>query len=257
MKPMISKIILLLILAVSLSVAAWPAQSLAIDRNPTATATEKNQTAFCNQLTTISDRITGRMTEKESRINNRQDIRLTNLADKRGERIQKRTENRAYWDSIRAAKYTVLEAKAKTDEQKQAVVAFKDTIETAIKTRRDTIDAAIAQFKKDLDSLIATRQSSVDQAVARYKNSVNTAIAKAQSDCSSATVPSTVRTELKNSLLAARTTLQSDRATIDKVADNIDSLITARKVAVDAARTVYRTSHQTAADILKQAFKTS
>lgn len=252
---MIFKSILLAILAISLPITAYPQPSFAGSQKTNTAATEKVQTAFCDKLTTIADKIIGRMAEKENKINNRQDTRLTNLADKRDARSQKRVENRVYWDNIRAAKYTVLETKAKTDSQKQAVATYKNTIEAAVKTRRDTIDAAIAQFKKDLDNLIATRQTSVDQAVARYKNSVNTAIAKAQSDCSNAAVPSTVRAELKDSLLAARTTLQSERTAIDKVADNIDSLITARKTAVQAAWTIYKNSHQAAADTLKQAFR--
>lgn len=257
MKPMISKSISLVILATSLSVTAFPRQSFAVSQKTTNTTTENIKTTFCDKLTTVADKITNRMAEKESKINDRQDTRLTNLSAKRDERLQKRAENRTYWDNVRAAKYVLLEAKAKTEGQKQAVATYKSTIETAVKTRCDAINAAVAQFKKDLDSLIATRQSSIDQAVARYKNSVNIAIAKAQSDCSITAIPLTVRTELKDSLLTARTTLQSDRTAIDKVADNIDSLIAARKAAVSATWTVYKTSLKAARDTLKQAFKTN
>ena len=250
MKPMISKYLLFIALLVILA----PSQSLAINREGVKEIqTEKFQGAICSKLTTISTTITNRMTAKEGKVNERQNTWLMNLKTKRDQRKTKLEEHRIYWDDIRTKKYTELEAKASTDEQKQAVTTFQNTVEAAVKTRREAIDAAITQFQADVDALVTARQSSVDQSVEKYKNSVQTALSKAQTDCAAGTDPVTVRVELKSNLDNARTTLQTDRSNIDKVSDSITTAVATRKASFEAAWTTFKVALKAAQDTLKQA----
>lgn len=242
----------------SLITILMPSLTLAVNRKKaSAIKTEKVQGAICNKLTTASTTIVGRMTTKEGKITKRQDTRLANLKTKRDERKTKLEEHRVYWDNIRTKKYAELMNKATTDEQKQAVTTFQNIVEAAVKTRREDIDAAITQFQKDVNNLVSARQTAVDQAVEKYKNSVQTALSQAQSDCAAGADPATVRTELKTSLETARTTLQTNRINIDKVSDGIETAITTRKAAVQAAWATFKTTLNEAKEKLKKSFSES
>jgi hypothetical protein len=212
----------------------------------------KNTEEFCSKFSekasTIAERLAERQTkvtnfinEHESSLGERRDNRDANLADLRSKADQKRSE----W-------YVRLQDRADTDAQKDAVLKFKQTVEDAVDTRRETVNDAIAAFRNGVDTAIAGRKDDMKSARDKFKTSVDAAVAKVKTDCDNGETTVTIRSNFKTSLQMAREALKTDKNNVDKVGAQVKALADGRSAIVKKAIADFNAALQKALADLKQ-----
>lgn len=216
--------------------------------------TNQGAKGFCTQLSTISSNIEQRLADRDSKLEAKRAEIQSRIEERRSERDARLVAMRTKWDANRAKHFAKLEERAQTDEQKQAVVAFTGAVNAAIAARRATVDTAIQNFRDGVGGLITSRKTSVDAAITTFKNSVQLALEKAQSDCASGVSPITVRKNLLADLKAAQEKFVSDKQDIEKMEDPTESLIAARKEAIEKAIDDFKATVEQARVDLKAAF---
>ncbi len=212
---------------------------------------------ICLRIDELSEKIDGGINQKEEKIEVMIEERLQNKEINRNNRDEKLIEFRSKADEWREANYKKLEAKAVNDEQKEAVEKFKETIETAVNVRRGVIDLTIDTFRDGVDRAIADHKTSVEEVKSAYRESVKAAFEKAKSDCDAGVSATTVRTNLKTSLQAARGQLKEDKAGAAKFSESMKTLIAAKKAAFEKAIADFKAEVQTAVAELKKSFPES
>lgn len=209
---------------------------------------------FCSRIAQYALQIDQNLANRQAKLHAAQQNRLTNLQNRDNNNDTKLADLRKQWDQNRDQQFAKLEARATTDAQKQAVQTFETTIRAAITARRSAIDAAIETFRTGLAQVLTQRQTKVATAISSFQTSVDAAINKAKSDCGSGMDPKTVRAAFIASLKTARTQFQTDRQAIDKLATNVQPLVTARRTAIEAAVQTFKTAAEQARTALKTAF---
>lgn len=220
----------------------------------TGTTTSRLGEAFCSRLTTFNTAKETKLAEWDNKLSAKRAEREGIIEKRHAERDIKLAEKRADLDSRRLAGYEKLLGKATTDEQKAAVEKFKLSIEAAVVVRRSAIDVAVTDFRTGIDKAIADRKAGMDAALATFKASIKTAEAKAAADCAAGVDPVTVRTNLKNSIAAARDKFKTDREAVVKVSDQVKALNTVRKAAFDKAFADFKATVELARNELKAVF---
>lgn len=212
---------------------------------------------ICIRIDELSGNTEERIKQKEERVEARINEGFANAEKNRKERSGKLTEFRMKADEWRKENYEKMEAKAETDEQKEAVKKFKETVEAAVESRRVAIDVAINAFRGGVDKAIADHKSAVQETKNAYRESVKTAYEKARNDCESGVDEKTVRANLHSSLQAARGKLKEDRAGVTKFRDAMKDLIAARKTAFEKSITDFKAAMKAAVEELKRSFPES
>ncbi len=215
---------------------------------------EEKAKGYCARLSTLSSNIDQRIANRDSRLEAKRTEIANRIETRQGERDARILEKRAKWDANRAEHFAKLEERAQTDEQQQAVVAFKETINASIATRRAAIDEAIQDFREGVKEAIASHKLSVDTVVSTFRNSIQSAFGKATSDCENGVDPRTARENLRADLRAAREKLASDRQEIEKLKTPKETLIAARREAIKKAIEDFKSELESARADLKAVF---
>jgi hypothetical protein len=208
---------------------------------------------FCERISTFSQTIDQRISSHDLKLEEKRTDILNKIADARKERDTKFNETIQKWDKNRDEHFAKMLGKAVNDQQKQAILAFKETVQTAILNRRTAIRAAIETFRDGVSATVLTRKTAVNGADTTYKNALQTALTKAQDDCKNGVSPATVRTNLKNDIQAAKDKFITDRQSIEKTETDMQSLIDSKKAAIAKANADF----QAAMDKANADFKTA
>jgi Na+-translocating ferredoxin:NAD+ oxidoreductase RNF subunit RnfB len=214
----------------------------------------KNTEEFCSKFSDTEADITKRLGEQQTKVTGYLDEHKDTLKENRDVRDADLDGNRDKADQRREEWYARLEDKADSDTEKDAVVVFKQTIESAVDTRREAVDTAIEAFRKGVDDAIAGRKSSMQSTRDDFKTAVETAIAKVKTDCDNGEKTATIRSSFKASLKAAREKLSTDKKDVDKVGKQVKALAEVRRVAVKKALDQFEVTRQAAIATLKDAF---
>ena len=207
--------------------------------------------AFCTtNLTPVTSKITSATTTAYEKLETDENQRITNIDSDAANVQTKIATSRAGWDTKRQTAYSTLSSKATAAEQ-PAVIAFENSVNDAVTTRRAAVDAADNAFKQSLLNAVNTRQTQIKTAATTYDNAVQNALTHAAASCIAGTKPATVRLTLQASLKTARTNLASARTASDKVGGNLDSLKATRRAAVAAADATFKTTTDAARATLK------
>jgi hypothetical protein len=209
---------------------------------------------ICLRIDEISSKTKENVSQKEEGINARIQNKLQEMDQNREKRDNELAEFRTNADEWRDKNYQLLEGKATTDEQKQAVEKFKTAVETAVKIRRESIDTAIDNFRDGVDKARTDHKSSLEGAMNSYQNAVQTAFEKAKNDCENGVDEKTVRTTLRTSLESSKGQLREDKAGVTKFRDTMKVLIDAKKTAFEKAISDFKTAMKAATGDLKKAF---
>jgi hypothetical protein len=240
-----SKKIVSAILGASMSIAAF---------SPIlASAQVRDNVGFCAQIDTITSNIDQRMADRTAKLNTARANVKSQLSAKKTARDTKLAQSRAKWDQNRTEQYAKLESKAATDVQKQALVSFKTSVNTAISTRRAAVDSASLAYRQGLAAALNARMSAVDAAMTTFKNAEAQAVAKAKADCAAGVKSADVRTAFRASMKAAQDTFQNSRKAIDNVKPTIDALQKTRNDAVKKAISDFESAMDKARRDLKAA----
>lgn len=214
----------------------------------------KNTEEFCAKFTDVADKISSRLDEQKTKVTGYLSEHKNTLEEDRAARDATLKEQRAAAEKRRQEWYARLTEKADTDAKKDAVLQFKQAVETAVETRQAAVDAAILAFRKGVDDAAASRKGSMQGVRDTFKASVDAAVAQVKTDCDNGETTATIRSNFKNSLKAAREALQADKKDIDKVGKQVTALAAVRQKAVDTAIAQFQDALKTATDNLKKAF---
>jgi hypothetical protein len=215
------------------------------------------QLNFCTLISSqgVSDRATQRLADKEAKLKATRDARDLKLSERRQERDSKLAEARDNADSKHTEVVNKLLAKATTDEQKEAVIAFQTAVQAAVTAKRSAIDQARNDFKLGVDNAIAMRKSSMDAAVKTFSDEVTSAESKAKADCAvSGADAAKIREAFRASVEASRAKIKEAVQSAQKVGATAASLNDTRKQAFDNAQNVFRSAMEKARTDLRAAF---
>ncbi|MDP2934818.1 MAG: hypothetical protein Q8N59_03580 [bacterium] len=208
--------------------------------------------SICDNLEQWVVKIDQALTEHEMAIGEKQTERLEKLNEKRENRDTKLEQYRGTWEEKWGEHFAMLEEKASTSEQKQALVEFKETAKEALASRQAVVDNAISQFRTDLDKLIAERKTAIEAAERVYIDAYNVAIQKAKDACTNGADANTIKETLKADLKAAKDKFNSDKQTIEKT--DVKKLVEARQQAFKEALEYFKKIMKEARTKLKAAF---
>lgn len=215
---------------------------------------QKMSARFCDRISNMSDNFLGRITERINNIDQRRNDRLTNWTNHISDQDARLKSLRDKRDENITEHFAKLEDKATTDEQKKALADFEAAYKAALAARRTAVDVAISTFRTGVKDAIAGRKTDAETAQKNFQSKVQAAFEKAKASCSSGTADKTVMTTLKSNLQSAKTQLQSDRKSSDKVGTTVSQLAQTRRAAVEKAFADFKSAMETARNNLKKAF---
>ncbi len=215
---------------------------------------EETKQTICERFISWSAKVLQRITDAETKIDAKRQELKNKLNERWIERSDKIAETRAEWNANREEHFKKLEERSQTDAQKQAVLTFRQAVTSAIEARKKAIDEARETFKKGVENAVSARKTAVDATKLVFKNTVTAAVDEAKAACSANTDIKTIRENLQKKLKAAREKFAADRQTIEKMKDGAQTLITARRNAVEKAISDFKNAMQTAKNTLKPFF---
>ncbi|MCX6813978.1 MAG: hypothetical protein NT078_02100 [Candidatus Azambacteria bacterium] len=208
--------------------------------------------SICDNLEQWVVKIDQTLTEREMKIDEKQTERLEKLGEKRENRDTKLEQYRGTWEEKWGEHFAMLEEKASTSEQKQALVEFKETVKGALASRQAVVDNAISQFRIDLDKLLADRKTAIEEAKTVYVDAYNAAIQKAKDACTNGTDVNIIKETLKVELKVAKDKFNSDKQIIEKT--DVKKLVEVRQQAFKEALDYFKKIMEEARADLKAAF---
>jgi hypothetical protein len=210
--------------------------------------------AFCTKVSEYSLKVEQKIIDREAGLEQKRE-QINNRFRERWEKQDSDLDTkRDKWDDNREDQYSRLRERATTEEQKQAVEAFKNSIQVAISARRSAVDAALSVYRQGIEQAFTSRKSSVDAALDVFRNSIKTAFNQAQTDCAGGTDFKTIRQDLKAGLKTAREKFVSDKQAIEKTGPSVSGLVTAKNQAIQKAFQDFKTATEQARTALKTAF---
>lgn len=212
----------------------------------------KNTEEFCNKFSEKASALAERLVERQTKVTNFINEHESLLGERRDNRDADLADHRSKADQKRSEWYARLQDRADTDAKKDAVLKFKQTVEDAVDTRRETVDAAIAAFRNGVDTAIAGRKDAMKSTRDTFKTSVDVAVAKVKTDCDNGETTIIVRSNFKTSLQAAREALKTDKKNVDKVGAQVKALAETRRATVKKAIADFGAALQKALAELKQ-----
>lgn len=226
---------LLVILSIMLGLGSLPLQASAFGFTNIHTVAAN----FCTDLPSLQARFQNSLNSANDKINLNQLSRSSDIDKAEQATAEKLSQKRKEWDTLRSAHYDKLSTKAVSDEQKQAVATFKDTIENAVSLRRQKVDTAVDEFRAGLTNIVSGEQGSVSSIFKTYMTAVNSALQTAQTSCNNGSDPAQARLQLQQDIRAARTNLLSSQIGLSKIRTDIEALRVTRQTAIDAAVTEF------------------
>lgn len=223
---------------------------------PTPTLFGAVKRNFCALISSQekSDRLTGRITAGQDRINQARASRDTKLSERRQSRDAKLVEARYQADEKRAAVVDKLLGKATTDAQDQAIFAFQAAVRAAVEAKRVAIDTARKDFQNGIDNAIAARKVAVDAAIKTFSDEVAAAESKAKTDCAARSADAAkIRETFRSSIEASRTKLREAVQAAQTVGETAQALNADRKLAFEKAQSDFRAAMDKARSDLKAA----
>lgn len=207
---------------------------------------------FCVMIDRRSGNFDAKINEAVQKLQTRRVDHLAQKNTKRAERDIRKSSHRDQVNGRHGARFAKLDDKAVTEEQKAAVVEFKASVNNAIDTRRTAIDSVIQDFRSEMDSLNTAQKSKIDAAVTDFNTARKAAITKAKASCASGVADAVVKSTFDSDMQAAKDAFKMAKGSLEK--KDVETIISARKNAIDVAITNFKNAMTAAQDKLKQAF---
>ncbi|MFA6475827.1 MAG: hypothetical protein WCV68_00265 [Candidatus Paceibacterota bacterium] len=232
----------------------FPAVSLAT----TTPKGEKIKTVganICTNLVTKLENQNKKLADQLSKFQMRKDEQSQKISENRLNADERRLGVRAKVDENRDNRFSKLEARASTTEQKAAIATFRATLASTTEARRVAVDAAVKAYRASVDQTLGTRKTAVQAAQTTLRASIDSILVKAKADCSANVSNQTIRKTVNDGIKAARQKFAETVKTLDKKADVLKTATEARKTAVDKAEKDFKTAYDKALADLKAAFQ--
>ncbi len=206
---------------------------------------------ICQRLSTVADKQNADFAKREEDLSSRREKRDQDLANRIDQRDARIEANRTRFDNNLIDHLTKLNARATTTDQKAAVDDFSQAVHAAVSARRSAVDVARQTFRSGVKTAIADRRTTLDQELSDFQSSATAAIAKAQSDCSAGVDATTIKSDLRTAISAARSEFQQDKAGTEKIGPEVTALATQRRDTVEKARSEFKSAIDAAGTKLK------
>jgi len=214
----------------------------------------KQQGVACESISQMQSRVMERVGRGKGNLNGKHEEVKNRLQERKQERETKLEEKRNKWDENRENHFAKLEERAQTNEQKQAVIEFVETITKAVSVRRDAFDQAIADFQEALDAMHRSRIDILETAMENYEQGISQAFEKAEQDCENGVDIRTIRDNLRNDLKDVRSQYREDIQQFQGHGEDIQDLIEIKKEAMNEAKDEFKEILKEALEDLRVAF---
>lgn len=221
---------------------------------------EKNETTekanFCTRFDSLRTDALNKMADLESKRQERKTELQNRLEQSRTERSTRMEEARNKAQEKLEEANEKIDDLTKTESQKQALIAFKQTVKKLQTDRKTAIDSAQKAFKTKVDEYVASRNNLVKSAMDAYKSTVQTAINSAKTACSASNVdPNAIRDTLQTAMKTAREKLQADLKGIEKIGTTLSVETKKRNDAIRSAHETFKSEFEQAKTELKTALE--
>lgn len=224
---------------------------------PTRVIKKDKDTGFCERLDYFGLKVDQRLGDNRTRLGERISEQKERLEEKRDNRQDKVAEHRERWDQNRENHFTKLEEIAITDEQKQALLKFKEDVQSAISARRTAFDEAKEAFRSGVEDAVIARKSAIEAATSALAEATKAVAEKAKAACEAGRDAISIRQILRANLKAAQDQFQADRKAIDKTGETVKALNAVRKEAIKKDIGDFKTALEAAKTEFKAAFEKS
>jgi hypothetical protein len=215
-------------------------------------AGEKVRSRFCERFAETAGNMTKRMADVRSRFEQRKESFGNPVADRRITSDENLNRARSDQDSRRLDWYAGLDERVTTDEEREAVEKFRETVDAAVETRREAVDAAVETFRDGVDALLAERRAAAESIADGFEKEIDEAVAVMKARCESGDDPETLRNAFQETLGSVKERVHADRESIADADEQIAALSEVRDAAITAASETFQDALDTAADALNE-----
>lgn len=213
-------------------------------------------TSFCNRLSTLKANLQQKIANRKNKSLTNQTNRLDKLKKKQDDIDFKITEGRKQRDANLTQNFQILEKRAQTAEQKDAVKKFETVMLNAIQARRTAVDEARNTFREAVKGLIQERKTKIEEIVSNLQSSKEAAFNKAQSLCAENnndenSVQATLKSDLSE---AVKNQFANKPQEVKKIGTQIATLAQTRRQALKTAQDTFHLAVQKAVADLKSSF---
>lgn len=213
-----------------------------------------NTEAFCSVLDETKKTLETAVGNKEEAVSEYVKGVGQNLDDERNARDAKLGEARSVADQERSEWYAALDNRAESDDQKAAVMKYRQRVEEAVDDRRAAVDSAIFAFRKAIDALVQKRSIAMESASEGFKASVETATEELEKECQVGIATASLVKDFKSALKAGRDKLAADKKAALALQTETKALADIRKKSIAAAVAAFQSEMIQANKDLETAF---
>jgi len=204
----------------------------------------------------FSDRYTGiaeRMDSQRERFMEKFGSQSGDIAERRTASDEKLTQLRVEADVRRNAIYTRLEERTQTQDQQNAVEAFRTANEDAVRVRRESIDNALEEYRNAIDDGVVSHLEGLTSLYSELSENVSLAYSDASKRCEEGDIgdDNALRNQLKSVYEDFRNQQKNIRGFSDEARNQMQ---TKRSEAVEEALDQYRSTFSELTEELKMAF---
>jgi len=207
----------------------------------------------CDKITAAGERITNNIADLDTKFQARKEARLQRFEKKVADAERRREVWRKSVDANIEAQLKKMMDSAKTDAQKDAIIAYEKTLKNAIAARRLAIDQAQEAFFLHLSERFSLKRDNLETILLAYRNDRKAAFDEAQSQCAAGTDMNQVKADLKTSLKQAREKFQEQMKNREKGNADLKSYIDERNQAIRKAQDDFKATMTLARTELKKA----
>ncbi|MDX9914241.1 MAG: hypothetical protein RBS77_06700, partial [Candidatus Moranbacteria bacterium] len=163
--------------------AVGPNKSDTIDERKAAIEDKKVE-KMCTRLDNAISRLGEKIKNEGTKLRERSEDRVKEMTETQAAKNNELEQRRMMRDESRKKFFTELEDQTGDNQEKKAAVEkFRNTVELAIRTRREAIDAAKDDMNKGIETAIQARTSTMTALRNEFEKNISSAIAKAKNSC--------------------------------------------------------------------------
>ncbi|MDX9913958.1 MAG: hypothetical protein RBS77_05255 [Candidatus Moranbacteria bacterium] len=235
--------------------AVGPNKSDTMDERKAAVEDKKVE-KMCTRLDNAISRLEEKIENEGTKLRERSENRVREMKELGTTKNDELEQRRTIRDENRERFFMELEDQTGDNQEKKAAVEkFRNTVESAIRTRREAIDAAKDDMNKGIELAIQARTSTMTALRNEFEKNISSAIAKAKNSCgddASAEDLNNVMTQLKDDIKSARETHRVKVNEAKKVQATIQTLRETRKNEVKLAIENFKSTMKLAQEELRK-----
>lgn len=208
---------------------------------------------LCSSINIFGDQLLGNINNAVGK-----QISIESISpEKQAELANVLQQKRQIWDDDRNKQYSALLSKATNDKQAAAIEQFKASLDSAIITRRGSIDTAINTYYRDYNAKVDNQNILINNARFQIRSSTLEAISSAKKDCSDQKDPKAIRLSIQTNINNSKSILQNSRNGLQGLTQDLSSIREQEIKDIDKALAEFKLTLASARQILINNLSTS